>query len=463
MDLGAALSRWLLRPPGPIAMLATMGLPREAERRFAEANQAIAAWEDQCATTSVWTAWQRGAAEQRSARRTFDELAADLDAPIDLRAMAAVNAGNALDALGRSLEALERYDVALQLMPDSGMALGNRGMTLARLVARLHQEHDELARLARADLVAAIDPRHDMDTAARATFEAVLGRIPAAPARGEPPWRTAPYADPYAEWAFRHGLLLIATPGVRPEPDRLDPLHLGHLVVSVHRPDAASPAEFGAINAMRRDFLAARFQAWMALEAPGVGELAERSRTAYYTDTLDYARWDLATGLAAAALSAAVNLADKIGTYLVLWLELGEPSLPDHRTWAFALRKDGRPELRPALAKLMDEHAGSLRALLGLIDQAHETWDAAPVAETRAREIRNAAVHRFLTVHDEGAGQSSGPALAISSSELRDQTVASLAHARRLLLQLFVAIDEREWLKSGPNPPLYLPRYERRS
>jgi hypothetical protein len=352
-------------------------------------------------------------------------------------------------------------------MPDFGMALGNRGMTLARLAPRLHQEHGELWATARVDLTAAVDPRHEMDAAARATFAALLKRIDESAAGAKPPHGTAPsadpYADPYAEWAFRHQLLLIASPDIRPEPDRLDPLHLDHLVVSVHRPDAGSPNEFRALNAMRRDYLAARFQAWMALEAPTMGDLAARSRTAYYTDTLDYARWDLPTGLAAAALSAAVNLADKIGTFLVLWLELGSPARIDHRTWAFVTKKDKLPELRPALAKLMDEQGDRLPALLGLIDLAHETWDPVAPADARAREIRNAAVHRFLTVHDEGSGQSSDSTLAMSRSELRDQTVAALAGARRLLLQLFVAIDEREQLKGRPDHSLHMPRHEHRS
>ena len=40
------------------------------------------------------------------------------------------NYGNLLDGIGRNVEALERYDIALKLNPNMGMALGNRGVTL---------------------------------------------------------------------------------------------------------------------------------------------------------------------------------------------------------------------------------------------------------------------------------------------------------------------------------------------
>lgn len=435
----------------------------DAERRFDEASRALAVWDARCAASSVWFAWREAASEQRDSRRTFDELASDSHPSVGLRAMAAVNAGNAFDKIGRSIEAIERYCLALRLVPGFGMALGNRGMTLARLAPRLHEEHAVLRAAARADLLDAVDPGRGLDPAARATFEDVLSRLGDSNAPGRPSAEAPRYTDAYAEWAFQQRLLLTATPDIRPEASHLDPLRIHHLVVSIERPDVASPGEFGALNAMRRDYLAARFQTWMALVAPEVGDLASRSGTAHYTDTLDYARWDLPTGLAAAALSAAVSLTDKIGSFLVLWLGLGEPARPDHRSWAFATAKDGTPTLRAGLVTLMEQHGDLLSALLGLIDQAHETWDAGSPAEARGREIRNAAVHRFLTVHDEGAGHSSGPTLAISHLELKDQTIAALAHARRLLLQLLVAIDEREALHGHTAASLVMPAYKHTS
>ena len=47
-----------------------------------------------------------------------------------LACLAWTNYGNLLDGIGRNVEALSAYDVALRIMPTFGMALGNKGVAL---------------------------------------------------------------------------------------------------------------------------------------------------------------------------------------------------------------------------------------------------------------------------------------------------------------------------------------------
>ena len=66
-------------------------------------------------------------------------LGYDIDNPL-LASQIWVNLGNCYDHLGRVLDALECYEKALELKPDHGMALGNKGQALL-YYARVAGEH----------------------------------------------------------------------------------------------------------------------------------------------------------------------------------------------------------------------------------------------------------------------------------------------------------------------------------
>jgi tetratricopeptide (TPR) repeat protein len=434
----------------------------EEFEEFDAANCVYEQWLASRHSVGPWQAWLNTGFNLRAARRTLERIASGVKADCGVRAMAFVNAGNILDGVGRPFEAINLFDKALRLLPDFGMARGNRGMAYARLIPHLHQDHALLAVRAREDLTFAISVADTLHPGAKEAFDGALQHLPR-PKQGEPiPETTGPYQDLYAEWSFRHRLLLTAIPDHRPLEAELDHVHLRNITVSLDRDDAHSPAEFVALNAMKRDYLSARFLAWLALEAPATADLATRSRSAYYTETLDYARWDLPSGLAATALAAAVNLTDKIGVFLALWLQLGvKAKNVDHRNWAFIHQKSGDPLVRPAIDELMRAKCGSLSAVLGLVDLSREEWDPEPSAAALRRAIRNAAVHRFLSVHEIGTGRSTEFVEGVSDDQLRQETVAALNDACRLILQLIVAVSQRERSRASTRAKLRLSRYER--
>lgn len=432
------------------------------EAKFDAANCVYEQWLASRHSVGAWQAWLNTGADLRAARRTLEWIASDDKADRGLRGMASVNAGNILDEVGRSFEAIDCFDKALRLVPDFAMARGNRGMAYARLVPHLHQDHVLLEARARKDLASAISAADTLHPGAKEAFEGALQHLARPRQDRTIPEATGPYQDLYAEWSFRHRLLLAAIPDHRPLEAELDHVHLRNITISLDRNDAHSPAEFVALNAMKRDYLSARFLAWLALEAPASADLATRSRSAYYTETLDYAHWDLPNGLAATALAAAVNLTDKIGAFLALWLQLGvKPKAVDHRNWAFIKQKSGVVSVDPAIDELMQANGGPLSAVLGLVDLSREEWDPEQSAAARRRAIRNAAVHRFLSVHEIGRRRSTGFVEGVSDSELRQETLAALNDARRLILQLIVAVGQREGIREPTPAKLQFFRYER--
>jgi hypothetical protein len=137
-----------------------------------------------------------------------------------------------------------------------------------------------------------------------------------------------------------------------------------------------------------------------------------------------------------------------------------KPNTVDRRNWAFIKQKSGGISVDPAIDRLMRANSGRLSAVLGMVDLSREEWDPERAA-ARQRTIRNAAVHRFFSVHEIGRGRSTGFVQRISDGELRQGTVAALNNARCLILQLIVAVGQREGIRKPTPAKLQLSRYKR--
>jgi hypothetical protein len=437
---------------------------RELAAAFDAANATHDEWDARVREVGLWQTWKERGADLRAARDAFLQIAAEPDAGLHWRAHSLTNAANALDSVGRPFEALDFYDRADRLQPDDGMVRGNRGMLLARLMPYVYEAHETIAHRAIVDFDFAIAHPDQLTKEALGVFKMSRERIGhhASDSPVTSPMET--YRDPYSAWAARNRLVLSTGLGVDPQEDGLDRAHLRGLATRVEdfsSLDSPIPAPLGAINAIKRDYLSARYAAWLALENPPEAHLADRTKTAFYVDTLDYAKWDLRTGLAAMAFSSATNLTDKIGTLLVLWLNLPRnPNEVNDRNWCFAKSKSQPAPIEPVLDALMSQHRNRMPGLLGLVDMAQEEA-AEPRTVGTSRRIRNASVHRFLSVRSEGDGNSTPYIEGVSEGHLADGLLEVLRLARRMYLQAILAVGQHGNL--GPKDktvPMHVSRFE---
>lgn len=170
---------------------------------------------------------------------------------------------------------------------------------------------------------------------------------------------------------------------------------------------------------------------------------------------------DLQSGLLGVAYASAVNLADKIATFLSRWLDLGKDHVDD-RNWAFEwVRRNKKTKewmagpVLPGLDRLMSTDAHRLTSLLGLIDMAQEEAESSP--DARRRPIRNAAIHRFLSVRVFGMTAPSGYADAIDEGDLADALLDELRRVRRMFFQICWAAAEKALVDSTGKPTGELP------
>ncbi|HET7416982.1 MAG TPA: LA2681 family HEPN domain-containing protein [Solirubrobacterales bacterium] len=394
------------------------------------------------------------------AREAYLKVGDDEEADDALRLQALTNLGNGFDMLGRDLESIEVYDKALAINPAFGMASGNKGVALAH-VAHLADGHTSavLSQAVEA-LDAALKDRDGIMAAsgpsAYATFEATRGRIKITDTGdGDSPHKghvhsssPNPWNDPYLDWCRREKLFLhVSLECLREDDEFLDPLFFRRLISDIS--DAAGPDRIDvlhdAFNAIKQDFIAARYSAWLVseLDSPIRDQASSISARTRFVDSLSYARWGTRVGMGVQAFTAAANLLDKIASFTHLYLSTGRvrdvyfPSLWHPRN------QKRKKQMEDAFRQEFEKESFN-RGLLALCDLSCDLERKTRLAELIDR--RHSATHRFLVVHEWGEdGAATGEFLdRVSWSELLDGLLWQLRTARAALIYLARAVEIRE-------------------
>jgi tetratricopeptide (TPR) repeat protein len=398
----------------------------------------------------------------QEARLLYERAGRDKEAQPLLRKQSWVNLANAFDFMGRDIDALRCYRQAIGLDPDFGMALGNYGMTLLGIAPFMagHQNH------VLADAATALDRALEDEErvtqlggpAAVATFRSERERIQGPdPHEGEAADHSGPnFGDPHLRWAYRHGLLLHISPECLGEGDQIvDPLHLGTMTIGI---DEAAQARLkrlqDAFNAVKQDYVAARYSLWLASEpeSPIREQAQELSARGRFVDTLGYARWGLQTGIALGALNVATNTLDKIAGLTHLYFETGRSPSGIYFNGMWRVKpKKGEPSRMQAEFKAELEGKGN-RGLLALCDLSLDVIGRQRDTELKKLvALRNTATHRFLVAHDMVIedDEEDGWIERLEWSRILEAGVRQLAVTRAALLYLARAIAGRE----ANNPP----------
>ncbi len=112
---------------------------------------------DRLPPRTLLDAWRDSQDWLRQTRVAFHAVARDEKARPDLAAQCAVNLANSYDNIGRGIEAVQMYDLALARKPEFAMARGNRAIALLHFSAAAGVHRPTVQAEAYWDLKAALD------------------------------------------------------------------------------------------------------------------------------------------------------------------------------------------------------------------------------------------------------------------------------------------------------------------
>lgn len=365
----------------------------------------------------------------------------------EVRAQILTNLANTLNSLGRSIEALQLYDQALDQISRFAMALGNRGIARAELARQLYDGNAiVLMQAAAVDIERALAPDAFWDNdypSAIDLYQRWLDWLTAVIARNEPRaidldgfslGRTKTEKR-YRRWALDNQLFLSPLSVLGPHAiAAADPFGL-----PPHRGGLDEPPHFIAwYNQMKQEFAAARL---MLFESVDGHDRHYADRDLLLVDTLDFHAFGLKIEKQRIAFRMAYGLLDKIAGFLNGYFKLGDdPNRLSLRTvW---------PTKGQVREQFADRPNLPLRGLywLSLDLLAAEPADIDAIAPDAAElnQLRNALEHRCVVLREVDTTLPSGIVETRTMLEFRQSAFRMMSLARAALFYLSLAVGDEE-------------------
>lgn len=422
---------------------------------------------DRAGKPAAWD-WHQVDFEKEIVSLRFASLAAEkAQLPTELRCRISTNLGNALSFVGRFVDAISCWDIALTLNPQFAMALGNKGYGLFYYGKHLYDRgHAALfMKKARDYMVAGIS--RGCDAGASKAFKQTVDTIDKIlpkelidrPFESEKfPMGKSRREREYRVWCLRHRLFLNPLNDLGPHPIAAQDVFS---VPSIVVPITGGPLYHGFFNQMKQEFVAARFIYYDGVTADRP-HFADRDVLLY--DTLDYPCYTLAVEQQKLAFRSAYSILDKIAFFLNQYMGLAIPEKQVNFRSLWYDKQDKNRGLRPQFKSLDN---WPLRGLFWLAKDIHEDspgFRAAlePVA-SRLSDVRNHVEHKYLKVHD---CPWSGPvaqdkrtaltdtlAYSIRRDELAERGMMMLRLVRAALIYLSLSIQVEERRRAGQRDP----------
>ena len=309
------------------------------------------------------------------------------------------NYGNLLDSIGRNVEALSAYDVALELQPNMGLALGNKGVTLKhfalvmpgfshllfqesiRVIQKALEQTDfyHVARLGFENtlnsLYDAVNLHHKMQL--DMNLETHLGVEP----KNE-------FHDFLCKFSAEHNLFLspIASVGKDKQPFYGDPLFLKAL------PDEYDNSRFrkysSFLNEIKQEYVLGRYLLVQSLYESPIIDAVDDGVTLY--PSFDFAMNGTYVQLLKSALKQAIAVLDKVAYFLYDFCNLTKP--PPHQVTFLKIWGDlGNGKLQKAFNDFKSPY---LFALFTLARELYKNGDWNAIIEDR-----NVISHRYIILN----------------------------------------------------------------
>jgi len=380
-----------------------------------------------------------------------------------MRCRVYTNLANVLDNIGRFIDAIEYYDRALELDPDFGMSLGNKGICLM-VYAREHYEPNHRAIFAGhaagilehalSCFLEAPDGRGGFSRHLEIARRAYAGHSCAeSDALHGHKLGTGPDEEHFRSWCLRHRLF------VNPLND------LGPVAIAgwdyIVLPTLTVPAKHGTgfhgfYNQLKQEYAASR---WLYYEATELSAPSFVDRQLNLLDTRDRSAFGIQLERVKLSMRAAYSLFDKIATFVDHYFDMG--LVRPHFRWFWYEGKGKKQRLRSQFAGRQNL---ALRALYWLSkDLADSSVDSDHLValEPDAKEIatiRNRLEHGYVKVHSsnelwvpETEHVPADPfAYRTTEGDLRAKTLRVLRMARAALIYLCLAVHREERGKTQP-------------
>lgn len=336
--------------------------------------------------------------------------------PKEARCAILTNLGNALNHVGRFVEALEHWDRALDTVPSFPMAQGNRGYALTFYARALYDDGHKLLlrRQARADLRAALSAPLNDD--AKKGFEECLAQVdsvlPPPALQNQVDMHGFPLGDSeeevrYRKWCLDSRLFLNPLNDLGAySVAASDVLTCPSVVVA----KGAGPHYHGFFNQIKQEFVSARYLYYEGTTATKP-HFSDRDVRLY--NTLDYPCYSLAVERVKMAFRVAYSIMDKVAFFLNDYLHL---CLPEKSVYLRTLWYNGDKKTRRLKPQFHARQNWPLRGLFWLCKDLYYRTDSdfeqsmEPDAEALAK-IRNHLEHKYLKLHDDlWPGAAEGPA-----------------------------------------------------
>ncbi|MDD5240324.1 MAG: LA2681 family HEPN domain-containing protein [Sulfuricella sp.] len=382
----------------------------------------------------------------------------------DLKLRITTNLANALNHIGRFVEAIELWDQATSEHKEFSMAIGNRALALfwyARYIEGSEMQalflKQSRAAFAKAVELHVEDHANEhmmrwlqhLDTLAN--WNEMTPRMPTfknGRSKAE---------KKYRKWCVRSRLVLNPANDLTEAVDSLqDTLVLPPITILAPENGADLPAPYAIFNQLKQEFVASRFLVFEALgERHAPLHFSDRGVTLY--DALDYRCYRLWVEKLKMAFLSSHAILDKIA-YLIndYWkLQLPVRSVNFNSIWFSEIRPN--PKLSAAFSS---SDNWPLRGLFSLSrDFYYKSRPDLPL-DPEAKilhEIRNHIAHKYLRVHDgtlyyaEGERTRNGHEISfpVSEAELVTSSVKLLKLVRSSLIYLSAAVAHEEAKKAS--------------
>lgn len=401
--------------------------------------------------------------------RRADRLAERASVEVVRRAQIATNLANALNHVGRTVEAIAYWNKAIQLNPPFPMARGNRGFGLYYYGQRTHDSGHQFLflRHAYADLKESANaPLHPE---VKQRFSVLADQIKEffgveritrdfdlnAYSLGKSDEEVA-----YRRWALQRYLFLNPLNDLGPNTiSAADTLMLPGIVV----PLSEGPYYLGFFNQMKQEFVSARYLYFTGISS---SEPHFSDRDVKMANTLDYPSYSLAVEQVKTAFRIAYSLFDKVAYFFNHYLSLGihEHAVTFRTLWYRSQKKE-----RGIREELINLRNVPLQALFWVSKDLFEREPGFEQAlEPDAQEvatIRNHIEHKYLKLHEFGrpmtpegdAARALADTLAYSvgRDEFEHKTLRMLALTRATLIYLTqVVYREEHRRREGSKSPI---------
>lgn len=374
------------------------------------------------------------------------------------------NLGSKLSIVGRTIEAIEQWDGVLAEEPRFGKAAGNRGQAFLNYARGIEDTGHVGALLteAHASLSRAIAPgtMHEADMervvalyqSGIADIESYLAVEEArAVISREFPLGASPEEVDYRQWCLRERLFLnpLNDMGALSIAARDILLLPG---VSESSPSALPPPVFGFFNQMKQEFVSARYTLYAGQNAT---EPHYSDKDVKLINTLDYPAYGLAAERVRMAFRAAYSIMDKVAFFLNAYT-FGHSDL--HRVSFRSVWYDGLDRKKGLIARLGQHPNHAMRGLFWLSKDFYEE-EFKKVMDPDAEQmafLRNQLEHRYLQLHDMGAGQDeSGSAqpdlrFSLARHDFNARTLRLFRYARAALIYLCMSVRSEERMREPP-------------